>query len=74
MTIRQLQKVVTVEDHQYVIINDMKNVRTIQSDGGWVLEPGYDYEGYNYEEIDRILSLSIDEVRFSKNFLRIWAH
>ena len=73
MTIRQLQKFFALTDKQRVRINDMRKVLTIESDYGWVLEPDYDYDGYNYEEVERIMKLKVEEVRFEKNWLTIWA-
>ena len=74
MTIRQLQKVFDLNDNQRVRINDGRTVRTIESDYGWVLEPDYDYDGYNYEEIERIMKLKVEGVKFEKNWLVIWAY
>ena len=74
MTIKQLQKVFELENGQYVTINDSRNQRTIESVNGWCLELSYDYEGFNYEEIDRILSLKVDRCKFSKHRLVIYAH
>lgn len=74
MTIRQLQKVFDLTDDQHVRIMDAKNLRTIETAEGWVLEPSYDYEGYNYEEIERILSLRIYGIEFKGKVLTVWAH
>ena len=73
MTIRQLQKVFALTDKQRVRINDLRKARVIESDYAWVLEPDYDYDGYNYEEVERIMKMKVEEVRFEKNWLTIWA-
>ena len=72
MTIRQLQKVLDLTDNQRVRINDGRKLITIESDCGWCLEPDYDYEGYNYDEIERIMKLKISGMKFEKNWLIIW--
>ena len=74
MKIKSLQKVVSVHENQRVIIFDQRNHRTIETVEGWVLEPSYDYDGYNYEEIERILNLSVSDVEFNGNTLKIWAY
>lgn len=73
MTIKQLQKVLDVKFYQNVRIRDTRNQRTIETMRGWVLEPDYDYDGYNYEEIERILSLHVDSAEFGGDLLTIWA-
>lgn len=75
MKIKSLQKIVELKPDQFVVINDQKNNRTLESEsGGWVFEPDYDYAGFNYEEIERILNLSVSAVEFGKYSLRIWAY
>lgn len=74
MKIKQLQKVVELNNEQFVRIQDTRNNRTIESSSGWALEPDYDYPGFNYEEIQRILNLTVDSVTFGKYSLVIWAH
>lgn len=73
MTIKQLQQVLNVKFYQNVRIRDTRNQRTIETMRGWVLEPDYDYDGYNYEEIERILSLHVDSAEFGGDLLTIWA-
>lgn len=74
MTIRQLQKVMDVNDNQYVKIHDTRTQRTIDSIEGWVFEPDYDYEGFNYDEVERIMNLKITAMEFSNDWLTIWAY
>lgn len=74
MTIRQLQKVTELKDGQRVRINDMRKLVTIESDYDWCFEPDYDYEGYNYDEVERIMRLSVDGLNFDSRWLTIWAH
>lgn len=74
MKIRQLQRVVDVKDNQHVKINDGRKLITIESDCGWCFEPDYDYEGFNYDEIERIMNLSVDGIEFNGKVLTIWAH
>lgn len=73
MTIKQLQKILDVKFYQNVRIRDTRNQRTIESNGGWSLEPDYEYSGYNYEEIERILSLRVDSAEFGGDLLTVWA-
>lgn len=73
MTIRQLQNVFDLSDNQRVRINDGGEYLTIESDSGWVLEPGYDYDGYNYEEVERIMKLKVYCIEFKGDQLIIWA-
>ena len=73
MTIKQLQKVVCVADNQRVKINDCRTWKTIETVTGWAMEPDYEYEGFNYEEVERILNLKVVSVMFSQDWLYIWA-
>lgn len=74
MTIKQLQQVFSVKASQRVKIHDRKNSRTIESVYGWVLEPDYDYEGFNYEEVERILSMHVYGAEFRGEWLIIFAY
>jgi hypothetical protein len=74
MTIRQLQRVFNVKDDQRVRVNDGRKLITIESDYGWCFEPDYEYEGFNYDEIERIMKLSVDGAEFNGKVLTIWAH
>ena len=74
MTIKQLQNVFSVHVTQRVRIHDRKNSRTIESVYGWVLEPDYDYVGFNYQEVDRILSLHVHGAEFRGDWLIIYAY
>lgn len=72
MTIGQLQKVMCLKDNQRVRVNDGRKLITIESEQGWCFEPDYEYEGFNYEEIERILKLKISGIEFRNNWLVIW--
>lgn len=74
MTIKQLQKVMDLNDDQYVRINDQRNHRMIESSEGWCFDIDYDYDGYNYEEVERILALRVSSCKFTKYSLVIWAY
>ena len=74
MTIRQLQQVFSVKASQRVKIHDRKNSRTIETLYGWVLEPNYDYEGFNYQEVERIMSMQVHGAEFRGDCLIIYAH
>ena len=74
MTVRQLQNVFSVKDSQRVRIHDRKNSRTIETVYGWVLEPDYDYDGFNYQEVERILSLQVHGAEFRGDWLILFTH
>ncbi|MBR3019991.1 MAG: hypothetical protein IKH57_23435 [Clostridia bacterium] len=73
MKIKQLVKVMGLGADQTVRINDEREHRTIESVGGWVLEPDYDYSGYNYNEVERIMNLTVTGMAFNGDTLTIWA-
>ena len=74
MTIKQLQNVFSVKDSQRVRIHDRKNSRTIETVCSWVLEPDYDYEGFNYQEVERIMSMRVHGAEFRGDWLIIYAY
>lgn len=74
MKIKQLQKVLEVNEWQRVMINDMRTLRKIETVEGWVLEPEYEYCGTNVDEVERILNLNVHAAEFKDDLLIIWAH
>lgn len=74
MKVKQLMKVAEIKVGQHVKINDGRNYRTIETSEGWILEPDYDYEGFNYDEIERIKNMTVDGMEFSEDCLTIWVH
>lgn len=72
MKLKQLQKVACVSDNQRVKVNDGRNYRTIETDCGWAFNLDYDYLGFNYEEVDRILNMTVDSFEFSQDLLTVW--
>ena len=73
MTIKQLQKVVCMTSNQRVKINDCRTCKTIETVKGWAMDPNYEYEDFNYEEVERILNLKVIAVMFTQGWLYIWA-
>ena len=74
MTIKQLQNVLNLKDNQYVRVHDHRTQRTIDSVEGWCFEPDYEYDGFNYDEIKRILSLRVVSAEIKGDWLHIHAH
>ena len=72
MKIKQLMNVMVLSDDQYVTVNDYRTHKRIDSVGGWVFEPDYDYHGNNYEEVERILNLTVGSAEFANDRLTIW--
>ena len=73
MKIRQLVNVISLNDNQRVKVHDTRTQRTIESEIGWVFGLDYEYEGFNYDEVNRILNLKVYAVTISGDWLNIWA-
>ena len=73
MKIRQLVNVISLNDNQRVKVHDTRTQRTIESASGWAWDLDYEYEGFNYDEVSRILELKVYAVTISGDWLNIWA-
>ena len=74
MKIGQLAKVIELRENQRVKIRDTRTNKTIESVSGWVIEPEYEYTGFNHEEVERIMDLKVASAKFEYDWLLIWAY
>ena len=67
MKIKQLEKVMEIDDRQRVRVNDTRTQTKHETVGGWC----WDREP---EFVDYVLNLTVDSVYFKEDWLFIWAH
>ena len=74
MRIKQLQKLVMVKSRQHIKIINTRERRTIETNEGWDFEPDSNYEGYDADEIKKILDWTVDCIEFNSEVFEVWVH